>query len=114
MSWEAFKLVFLNSHNLALWVIPPGLAILLWIITHRYHHQLVFPLCAHFFIPIRMVANPLWIVWVHTEFIFIPTVFYIVVAAASLDLASLRANGWIFDTGSAGQESWYKFYSYFG
>ena len=45
MTWDTFKFVFLNSHNLALWVIPLGLAVLLRIITHRYHHQLIFPLC---------------------------------------------------------------------
>jgi len=37
-----------------------------------------------------------------------------VVAAAGLDLSELRADGWVFDMGAAGQESWYKFYSYLG
>jgi SulP family sulfate permease len=47
----------------------------------------------------------------------IPMIFYIVVAAARLDLADLRESGWVFDmaAGAGGsKESWYKFYGYYG
>jgi len=47
MSWETLKFIFLDTHNLALWVIPLTLTILLRVITHRYHHQLIFPLCSY-------------------------------------------------------------------
>jgi SulP family sulfate permease len=46
MTWSTFKFIFLNLHSLALWTIPLGLAIFLRVITHQYHHQLIFPLCA--------------------------------------------------------------------
>lgn len=42
----------------------------------------------------------------------IPAIFYVVVAAAGLDISTLRHDGWIFDMGGS-SESWYKFYSYF-
>lgn len=42
----------------------------------------------------------------------IPAIFYVVVAAAGLDIPTLRHDGWIFDMGGS-SESWYKFYSYF-
>ncbi|KAJ7471937.1 sulfate transporter family-domain-containing protein [Mycena latifolia] len=93
-TWETFKFVFLDSHNLALWTIPLALAILLRVATEsfRWRHQLVFPL----------------------YFIIIPMVFYIVVAAARLDIADLRDNGWVFDMADKGtEESWYKFYQYY-
>ncbi|KDR73007.1 hypothetical protein GALMADRAFT_745144 [Galerina marginata CBS 339.88] len=91
MSWETFQFMFLDKHNLLLWTLPLGLAILLRVITHKYHHQLIFP----------------------AYFIIIPVVFYIVVFAAGLDLDGLRRAGWIFDMAASGQEPWYKFYSYF-
>jgi len=31
-----------------------------------------------------------------------------------LDLGVLRKEGWVFDMGVSEQESWYKFYSFFG
>jgi hypothetical protein len=37
--------------------------------------------------------------------------FYIIVAAAQLNLADLRDDGWIFDMGTD-KEPWYRFYSY--
>jgi SulP family sulfate permease len=42
----------------------------------------------------------------------IPIVFYVVVAAARLDLGALRNKGWLFDVGKS--EAWYTFYSYYG
>lgn len=49
------------------------------------------------------------------DFLIIPVIFYIVVAAAQLNMGDLRAKGWLFDMGSSGEdESWYTFYSYYG
>ncbi|KAJ7640445.1 sulfate transporter family-domain-containing protein [Mycena polygramma] len=93
-TWSTFKFVFLDAHNLALWTIPLALAILLRVITDllRWRHQLVFPL----------------------YFIMIPMVFYIVVAAAQLNIGDLRDSGWVFDMVAGGKkEHWYKFYSYY-
>jgi SulP family sulfate permease len=36
---------FFEGHNLALWVPALALAVLLRVITHRWHHQLIFPVC---------------------------------------------------------------------
>ncbi|KAK7036773.1 hypothetical protein VNI00_011439 [Paramarasmius palmivorus] len=88
---ETFKLMFFNTHNLALWTVPLALAILLRLITSKWKHQLVFPI----------------------YFVIIPMAFYIVVAAAQLNLNDLRRAGWLFDVGSGGgQEEWYKSYTY--
>ena len=43
----------------------------------------------------------------------VPIVFYIVVAAAHLDMGVLREKGWLFDMG-ASREPWYHFYSLYG
>jgi SulP family sulfate permease len=80
-----------EPHNLVLWLPALGLAVLLRVITHKFHHQLIFPL----------------------YFIVIPMVFYIVVAAAQLDLGVLRQTGWLFDMGNSGKRSWYEFYTYY-
>jgi SulP family sulfate permease len=40
-------LFFLRGHNLALWVPAFALAILLRVITSRWHHQLILPTCAY-------------------------------------------------------------------
>jgi SulP family sulfate permease len=80
-----------EPHNLVLWLPALGLAVLLRLITHKYHHQLLFPL----------------------YFIVIPLVFYIVVAAAQLDLGVLRQTGWLFDMGNSADRSWYEFYTYY-
>jgi hypothetical protein len=42
---DTFKLYFMNKRNLTLWVPAFALAVLLRIITHKVHHQLVFPMC---------------------------------------------------------------------
>lgn len=47
-------------------------------------------------------------------FIIIPAVFYLIVVAAGWDLGTLRKDGWVFDLGGRDEESWYKFYSYYG
>lgn len=45
LSYSTFKWLFLDLHNLALWLPAFGLAVLLRVVTHKYHHQLVFPAC---------------------------------------------------------------------
>lgn len=47
------------------------------------------------------------------DFLVIPIIFYIVVAAAQLNLGQLRQSGWLFDMGNAEDEHWYEFYSYY-
>uniref|UniRef100_A0A0W0FIS6 Putative vacuole protein n=1 Tax=Moniliophthora roreri TaxID=221103 RepID=A0A0W0FIS6_MONRR len=93
-NWETFKLMFFNTHKLALWTIPLALAVLLRIITSKWKHQLVFPI----------------------YFVIIPVLFYIIVAAAQLNLGELRHAGWLFDAvasaNGGGEEEWYKFYTY--
>ncbi|EKM75977.1 hypothetical protein AGABI1DRAFT_122882 [Agaricus bisporus var. burnettii JB137-S8] len=90
MSFETLKTMFLDHHMLLLWTIPFALAVLLRIITHKFHHQLVFPL----------------------YFLVIPIIFYIVVASARLDLNKLRTENWLFDVGSASETPWYHYFSY--
>jgi sulfate permease, SulP family len=46
------------------------------------------------------------------DFLAIPVFFYIIIAIARVDMASLRQNGWVFDIGQS--EPWWKFYTYFG
>ncbi|KAG8968392.1 hypothetical protein FRC03_007589 [Tulasnella sp. 419] len=87
---ETFKLFFTNAHVLTLWVPAFALAVLLRLITARYHHQLIFPL----------------------YFLTIPCIFYIVIAILGKDVESLRASGWIFNVGTT-HDPWYKFYTYF-
>ncbi|KAI0694038.1 sulfate transporter family-domain-containing protein [Cytidiella melzeri] len=91
LSFATFKYLVLNAHNLVLWLPAFLLAVLLRIITHKYNHQLIFPL----------------------YFIAIPIIFYIVVAAARLNLDILRRDGWVFQMGS-NNEPWYKFYALYG
>ncbi|KAJ3888155.1 sulfate transporter family-domain-containing protein [Lentinula edodes] len=91
---RTLKFMFLEPHTLALWTIPLGLAILLRVITSKWSHQLIFPV----------------------YFVVIPTLFYIIVAAAQVNLDELRENGWLFDIpgGVKGQpEKWWRFYTYF-
>ncbi|KAG0696357.1 sulfate transporter family-domain-containing protein [Suillus ampliporus] len=90
---ETLRYFLLNTHALAQWIPPLVLAVLLRLITMRWKHQLVFPIF----------------------FMIIPAVFYVVVAAARLDLGALRRDGWLFDAaqGTGGAEDrWYGFYSY--
>lgn len=37
--------IFFQPSNLALWVPALVLAVVLRVITHKYHHQLIFPIC---------------------------------------------------------------------
>lgn len=47
------------------------------------------------------------------DFIAIPIIFYIIVAAARLDLGKLREAGWLFDMETA-DDPWWKFYTFYG
>lgn len=85
-----FRKFFMDPHHLTLWVPAFALAVLLRIITHRVHHQLVFPV----------------------YFIAIGVAFYIVVAIIGLDIDTLRNGGWVFDVGGS-REPWYSFYTKF-
>ncbi|KAF9267177.1 hypothetical protein L218DRAFT_1063908 [Marasmius fiardii PR-910] len=89
-NWDLFKLLFLHRDNLLLWTVPAGLALLLRLITMRWKGQLVFPI----------------------YFVILPIVFYVVVAAARLDLNDLRRDGWVFQVGGEGQ-NWWEIYDYF-
>ncbi|KAI9058951.1 hypothetical protein FKP32DRAFT_1596829 [Trametes sanguinea] len=90
LSLETFKFFVLNAHNLVMWLPAFLLAVLLRIITHKWEHQLIFPI----------------------YFCIIPAIFYVVVAAARIDLGRLRDAGWLFDMSSS-NEPWYYFYSLF-
>lgn len=46
-TWETVSLLF-KPHNFALWAPALGLALGLRLITKRWNHQLVFPLCSCF------------------------------------------------------------------
>ncbi|KAM6499690.1 Sulfate transporter family domain containing protein [Amanita muscaria] len=87
---ETIRYMFKDMHSISLWLVPLTLAVLLRVITSRWHHQLIFPI----------------------YFIIIPLVFYIVVLAARLDLGDLRRAGWLFDVGVGSEVAWYQFYSY--
>ncbi|WVO16394.1 hypothetical protein L204_104069 [Cryptococcus depauperatus] len=81
---------FQSRHAIALWTLPLALAVLLRLITHTFHHQLIFP--AYFFA------------------IFL--IFYLVVAVGGWDMDQLRQTGWILDVG-ADVLPWYKVYTLF-
>ncbi|KAF9005068.1 sulfate anion transporter [Cyathus striatus] len=89
-SLETLKMMFLDGRMLLLWTIPLLLAVLLRIVTTRWHHQLIFPL----------------------YFIIIPLIFYVVITAAQIDLYDLRKAGWLFDMGDTAHEPWWQFYTY--
>lgn len=90
LNLDSLKLMFSSFHTFALWAIPVALAILLRVITHFVHHQLVFPV--YFFV--------------------LPLVFYIIVAIGPWSLDDLRHAKWIFEV-DPDPKPWYEFYSYF-
>lgn len=45
LSLGTFKFLVLNAHNLVMWLPAFGLAVLLRVITHKWDHQLIFPIC---------------------------------------------------------------------
>ncbi|KAI0739439.1 sulfate transporter family-domain-containing protein [Daedaleopsis nitida] len=90
LSFATFKFFVLNLRNLSLWLPAFCLAVLLRLITHKWDHQLIFPI----------------------YFCIIPAVFYVIVAAAGFDLGTLRNTGWLFDMGTS-SDPWYHFYTLF-
>lgn len=88
---DTLRLFIESPQAIALWTIPLALAVVLRLITHKFHHQLIFP--AYFFL--------------------IPLVFYIVVAIGRWPLNELRQQNWILNPGTQ-SKPWWTFYTYFG
>ncbi|EPQ26044.1 uncharacterized protein PFL1_06497 [Pseudozyma flocculosa PF-1] len=90
---ETLRYFFQSGHMVALWLPPLLLAVLLRLITARFHHPFIFP----------------------GYFLMIPVVFYIVaVGILRVPMSTLREQGWVFDIGeSASQAPFYRFYTYF-
>ena len=62
LSFETFKFFVLNARNLALWLPAFGLAVLLRVITHKWDHQLIFPICTYARFESReAMLTPLWV-----------------------------------------------------
>lgn len=93
-SWDlpTFRYFTQSWDMVAHWAPALGLAILLRIITARYHHPLIFP----------------------AYFLMLPVLFYaFVVGAGRQSLPFLRDQGWVFDIGDAGDTPFWRFYTYF-
>lgn len=103
LSLSTLKFMFGEAHTLLLWTIPLFLAVLLRLITWKYHHQLVFPV----------------------YFLGVAALFYAVVGigmgihhpmrGGEWSWEALREEGWLFDMhggkeGGGGQ--WWSFYEY--
>ncbi|GAC92487.1 hypothetical protein PHSY_000040 [Pseudozyma hubeiensis SY62] len=90
---ETLRFFFQSGHMIALWLPPLLLAILLRVITSRFHHPLIFP----------------------GYFLMIPVVFYIVAMGfIGIPIQQLRDDGWVFDIGEAASKAaFYRFYTYF-
>lgn len=74
------------------WLPPFALAVLLRVITSRFHHPLIFP----------------------AYFLILPVIFFIMTRGAlGVPIAELRRNDWIFDVGKAAQAPFWRFYTYF-
>lgn len=74
------------------WVPPLALAILLRLLTSKFHNPLIFP----------------------GYFLVIPAIFYAVVfGILKLPLDELQRNDWVFDVGSAADAPFWRFYTYF-
>ncbi|BEJ14864.1 hypothetical protein CspHIS471_0406310 [Cutaneotrichosporon sp. HIS471] len=84
------KLFFANFHSIMLWGLPLALAVLLRVITHFFHHQLIFP----------------------AYFLILPAIFYVIVAIGGWEWQYLRDQKWVFDVGQNVQP-WYSFYAGF-
>ncbi|TKY89922.1 hypothetical protein EX895_001219 [Sporisorium graminicola] len=90
---ETLRFFFQSGHMIALWLPPLLLAILLRVITSRFHHPLIFP----------------------GYFLMIPVLFYVVTTGIlGIPIQQLRNDGWVFDIGeSASKAAFYRFYTYF-
>lgn len=109
LSYDMLEYLFMNIHNFVLWFPAFALAVLLRIITHKFHHQLIFPACTYTTIAFPVFSTDPF----YEDFLVIPAIFYIVVAAGHFNLQSLRENGWLFNTGAV-HEPWYRFYTLYG
>lgn len=90
---ETLRYFFRSGHMVALWLPPLLLAVLLRLITSRFHHPLIFP----------------------GYFLMIPVIFYIVSSGIlRIPIQTLRDDGWVFDIGEAASKAaFYRFYTYF-
>ena len=80
-----------HSETLALWIIPLGLAVILFYGQSKVRSK--------FFLPLYIIA--------------IPVLFYLVVLAINgVDVDGLRDNGWIFEGPPAGEPWWYFYTLY--
>lgn len=89
---DTFKFFTQDWFMVAHWLPALGLAILLRVITHRFHHPLIFP----------------------AYFLCIPVLFYLVTKGIlQVPLDDLRRNDWVFDVGKAAKAPFWRFYTYF-
>ena len=90
---ETLRYFFQSGRLVALWLPPLLLAVLLRVITHRFHHPLIFP----------------------GYFLMIPVIFYTVTSGIlRIPIQDLRNDGWVFDIGeTASKAAFYRFYTYF-
>lgn len=89
---DTFHFFTQNWFMVAHWLPALGLAILLRVITHRFHHPLIFP----------------------TYFLCIPIIFYLITKGIfRIPLDSLRKDDWVFDVGKAAEAPFWRFYTYF-
>ncbi|MCO5599926.1 hypothetical protein L7F22_054033 [Adiantum nelumboides] len=89
---ETLRFFVQSWEMVAHWVPPLLLAILLRLITAKFHHPLVFP----------------------TYFLVIPILFYIIASGIlRVPLEELRKEDWIFDVGKAAEAPFWRFYTYF-
>ncbi|ORY75647.1 sulfate transporter family-domain-containing protein [Leucosporidium creatinivorum] len=75
---------------LPLWTVPLILAVVLRLITARFHHPLIFP----------------------GYFLAIPLVFYGIAFAAGFNIEQLREGGWVFEVNGVDSE-WYEYWTLF-
>lgn len=89
---ETFRYFTQSWFMVAHWLPALGLAILLRLITSKFHQPLIFP----------------------AFFLCIPIVFYIIASGiCRVPLAELRKYDWVFDVGKAADAPFYRFYTYF-
>lgn len=89
---ETFRYFTQSWLMVAHWLPALGLAILLRVITSRFHQPLIFP----------------------GYFLCIPIVFYIIASGIlRVPLETLRRDDWVFDVGKAAEAPFWRFYTYF-
>lgn len=89
---ETFRFFVQSWDMVAHWAPPLLLAILLRLITAKFHHPLVFP----------------------GYFLVIPALFYIIASGIlRVPLEELRKDDWVFDVGKVAEAPFWRFYTYF-